>query len=405
MAGAMALEGDKVLDLTWSGAGPLAIQYLGNFGATVVHVETKKRLDMTRRSGPFEGGEPDPDRSGCFMDFNPSKYGITLDLNNSRGLEVARKLVAWADVLGENFTPGVIARWGLDYEHVRAIRPDIIYFSSSARGQTGPHARHRSFGNHLVSLAGFTELAGWPGRQPLALDSPYTDYITPRLAAAAIIAALDHRRRTGQGLYIDLSQMEGGLQYLAPLVLDYTVNQRVATRAGNRCDYAAPHGVYPCMGQDRWLAIAVFTHEEWVALAQVMGDATLVDDPRFVTLLARKRHEDELDAIIADWTKGQVAHELMPRLQEAGVSAGVVQSLEDLHSDPQLKHRGHFVRLKHRAIGVYSSDGSPMKLSKTPGGPRFAAPCLGEHNQYVLKEILGYTGQETAELAAAGALE
>ncbi|MFC1926151.1 CaiB/BaiF CoA transferase family protein [Chloroflexota bacterium] len=401
----IVLDGVKILDLSWSLAGPMTITYLADFGATVVHVESKTRPDVIRRSGPYVNNEPHPDKSGIFLEYNRSKYGMTLDLNKPAGLEVARRLVAWADIFAESFVPGVISRWGLDYESVKKIKPDIIYLSSSPQGQTGPEAKQRAFGYHLSSLSGFNELTGWPDRAPSGIYTAYTDVIAPKLQAAAIMAALDYRRRTGIGCYIDSSQVEGGSHFLAPLFLDYAANGNSATRTGNRSDYAAPHGAYPCKSEERWITIAVFNSQEWTALCEVMGSPDLAEDHRFSTLLARKQHEDELDAIINKWTGQHTAEKLMEELQGIGVAAGVVQTYEDLFNDPQLNHRGHYVNLEHSSAGRYACDGIPVKLSKTPGGPRFAAPCYGEHNEYVLKEILAYSDEEIADLVSGGALE
>jgi len=399
------LDGVKVLDFTWSGAGPIVMRYLADFGATVVKIESKSRLDIVRRAGPFPDGKPDPDKGGIFCSWNCGKYGMTLDLNKPGGLAVARKLIAWADVVGECFTPGVIAKWGLDYESVRQINPDIIYLSSSGQGHTGPRAQQRAMGWGLAAVGGFTELAGWPDRVPSGVYTAYTDVIAPKFAAASLLAALDYRRRTGTGCYIDYSQLEGGLQFLAPLLLDYSTSSNIATRNGNRCDYAAPHGVYPCKGHERWIAIAAFTETEWKALCAEMGYPGLTEDPRFSTLLARKSQEDELDTIIVEWTRQHVAEELMKRLQGVGVPAGVVQTYEDLFNDPQLKHRGQHVYLQHSAIGRHAYETVAFKLSDTPGSPRFAAPCLGEHNHYVLRELLGLADEEITDLVVEGALE
>ncbi len=399
-----ALDGVKVLDLTWSAAGPIATKWMGDHGATVVTVESRTRIDISRRSGPFPGGEPDPDRSGTHTAQNSSKYSITINMAKPGGHEIVRKLIGWADIFAETFTPGVVGRLGLDYERVRKIKDDIIYLSSSALGQTGPTANGRFFGTQLASLIGFTELTGWPDRPPVGLGGAYTDPIAARLTGMLVLAALDYRRRTGQGTYVDFSQVEGALQFLSPLFLSYQADGALMERAGNRSPHAAPHGVFPCKGDDRWIVVTAYTEAEWRALCDQMGRPSLAEEARFATLLARKQHEDELEEIIAGWTSGEDGEELMDRLQAAGVPAGAVANGEDLFNDPQLQHRGHHWYLEHSALGRHAYDGSPIQLSVSPPRP-FAAPCLGEHTEYVLKDLLGYGEEEISDLVADGALE
>jgi len=256
-----------------------------------------------------------------------------------------------------------------------------------------------------VSLAGVTHLTGWPDRPPAQPYAAYTDIVAPRFGLAGLIAALDYRDRTGKGQYLDLSQQEAAINLLAPLALDYIVNGREAERMGNRCPYAAPHGAYPCRGEDEWCVIAVFSDEEWQSFCRIMGNPEWSRDPRFATVAARVENSAELDRLVEAWTKRHTAEEVMTLLQEGGVAAGMVHTAEGVHNDPQLAARDHFGKLEHREIRRYHCDGPAFKLSKTPAQMKMPAPCLGEHNEYVLKEILGLSEEEFVELLLGGALE
>ncbi|MFQ5826691.1 MAG: CaiB/BaiF CoA transferase family protein, partial [Dehalococcoidia bacterium] len=400
-----ALEGIKVADFTWVLAGPLITKCLADFGATVVRVESGKRLDLTRATIPYKDGKPGPNRSGSFRLYNSSKYSLCLDLSQDRGLEVARRLVAWADVVVENFAPGTMEKMGLSYRHLRQIKPDIVMLSSSNQGQTGPHREHRGFGWNLGGLAGFNHVTGWPDRIGVAPNTAWTDFFAPWYATVSILGALDYRRRTGEGQYIDLSQYEAGLSFLSVALLEYAANGRERTRQGNRSPRAAPHGAYPCRGEDRWCVISVHTQEQWRAFSQAIGDPVWVRDPRFATLEARKEHEDELDVLVAAWTLGLAPEEVMAGLQRAGVAAGVVENAQDLlERDPQLTHRGYFQFLDHPDMGPSSHIYWPAHLSLTPAQLRYA-PLLGEHTEMVCREILGMSDGEFQELRAVGVLE
>jgi benzylsuccinate CoA-transferase BbsF subunit len=301
-------------------------------------------------------------------------------------------------------SPGAMAKWGLDYESCREIKPDTIYYSTCQMGQHGPYRKFKGYGMLGVSYAGYCHLNGWPDRDPLPLFNNHSDFISPYYLVTTLIAALLYRRRTGKGMYLDQSQVEVGINFLAPLVLDYTVNGRVARRMGNRDPSMAPHGLFPCRGHDRWVAIAVSSEGEWLRFRGVLGNPEWADGPAFATLRARKENEDELEARIAEWTSGQTAEDVMHRLQEAGVPSGVVQTAEDLFKDPQLAHRRHFRPLEHGVIGTHSYQSPAYHLSKTPCEIRKAAPCLGEDNEYVYKNMLGLSDDEIADLLIEGVI-
>ncbi len=401
-----ALEGLKVVDFSWYIAGPSIAMWLAHHGAEVIRVESLTRPDELRGIEPFKDGITGINRSGCYANYNAGKYGMCLNLNHRKGPEVARRLIAWSDVVAENFTPGTMERrWGLGYESVRKIKPDIIMLSSSTQGQTGPEAKQAGFGLELASRSGFTNFVGWPDQEAVGLGYPYTDTVTPPVGVIAILAALELRRRTGKGQYIDLSQLEVGVQHLAPALLNYAVNQDEGRRIGNHHPYASPHGVYRCQGENRWCAIAVFTDEEWKAFCNVIGNAPWTQQPKFETVVSRNKNEEELDALVETWTSNFSAEEVMNRMQIAGIAAGVVQSGKDLIEDPQLEHRHHFWYLDHPEMGRCAYDGPPFRLSKTPAELRRPAPCLGEHTEYVCTKLLGMSDSEFVELLAEGVFE
>ena len=395
-----ALDDVNVLDLSWSVIGPMTTRHLADYGATVVRVESRTRMDAIRTESPFKDDRPGTNRSGYFANFNANKYDITLNLSTPEAQEIVHRLVTWADVVAEAVTPGVVEKLGLGYDALRRIKPDIIMFSTSLMGRGGPYSQARALGGLTNSLAGFTHLTGWPDRAPSSFYGACTDFV-----AVAIIAALDHRRRTGQGQYLDLSQLEGALHLVAPVIMEYAANGHLQSRAGNLHPAAAPHNTYRCRGEDRWCAIACLSDEECGSLCRLMSQPQLAEDPRFATALDRKRNEDALDALVEDWTQEQDAHEVMSACQDAGVPAGVVQTPEEVYNDPQLAHRGHFVYLDHPELGRHANDGSCFTLSKTPAEYRMAGPLLGQHTNLVLHQFLGLSDQEIAALERSGALD
>lgn len=403
MAG--ALEGIKVADFTWAAAGPIATKYFADHGASVVRVESAKHPDSVRMGGPFPEDKPGINRSGFFADFNSSKYDVALDLSRPEAKPVAERLIHWSDVVVESFTPRVMEKWGLSYRHIIQFKPDIVMLSTCMQGQTGPYREYPGYGGQGAALTGFHYLTGWPDRIPAGPKGAYTDAIAPKYAVVALLAALDYRDRTGRGQFIDLAQVETGVQFLAPQVLDYTVNGRIAERMANRSAVCAPHGSFPCQGDDQWITIIVETDVQWAALRQVMGEPAWAGESCFNTVLGRIEHQDKLEAGLADWTRDMDALELVVQLQEAGVAAGRVQKASDLFDDPQLEHREHFVPLDHVEMGRVGYNGPPSHLSETPARLRWAAPLLGEHTQTVLKNLLGYSEREINALDALGILQ
>jgi benzylsuccinate CoA-transferase BbsF subunit len=400
-----ALEGVKVADFTWVVAGPMTIKYLADHGAEVIHIESSTRPELLRVLPPFKDNKPGIDRSAYYSWFNNNKYGLDLNMNHPRAKDVILRLINWSDIIAENFTPGTMAKWGMTYEDLIKIKPNIIMFSTSQQGQTGPRAKIGAYGAQMVSLAGFTYLTGSPDRDPTGPYGPYTDSIVPTFGAAAIIAALINRTHTGKGVHIDLSQLETALNFISPALLDYAINHQVLSRQGNRSSCSAPHGVYRCSGEDRWCAIAIFNDEEWEKLCEIMGRPELSMDFRFATLLQRKRNEEELDCIISEWTAKLTAENVMKLMQDAGLAAGVAQTSKDLlGNDPQLNHRHFFRELKHKEIGTHHYVAPPFILSKTPYELATAAPCMGEHNEIVCKKMLGFSDEEYLSLVKDGVI-
>ena len=397
------LEGITVADFAWVLAGPVVGRELAEHGATVVRVESHTRPDVLRVMAPYRDGIPGIDRSGYGTAFNTDKYGMSLDLTKPKGREVARKLVAWADIVTESMTPGSMAKMGLDYEGSRQIKPDIIYLSTCQMGQKGPYNVLGGYGQMGAAYAGFSHLTAWPDRPPVLADA-YTDFVAAPFLCSVVVAALNYRRRTGRGSYLDMSQIEAGITFWGPGLLDYIVNGRIPTRMGNRDPYMAPHGAFPCQGNDRWVTIAVATDREWQTLCRAMGGPEWAREPRFATLLGRKENEDELEHLIAEWSKDYSAEEVMMMLQDIGVPAGVIANAQDLFEDAQLRHRGHFVPLEHRVIGIHHYHMPAYRLSKTPAHLRRAAPCLGQDNEFVYKELLGYSEQEVTQFLLDGVI-
>ena len=399
-----ALSGVKVLDFMWALAGPGATRFMADFGATVVRVESTSRLDVCRTIRPFIGGEESPELSAIFHSTNAGKRMLTLDLTNPMARDVVFDLVRWADVVTESFSPKAMKSFGLDYESLRKVNPDIIMLSTCLMGQTGPLASFAGYGNLAAAITGFYEVTGWPDREPAGPFGAYTDYIAPRYNAIAVLAALDHRRRTGEGQHIDLSQAEAALHFLAPAVLEYTANGRIWQRNGNADPHCAPHGVYACAGDDQWVAIACETDPQWAALCKEIGDLQ-PNDPRFVRAEQRMAGQATLDGWITRYTSVLSPADVEARLQQAGVPAAGVQNSPELTRDSQLKHLGHFVSLPHAEAGETVVEGMRAHLSRTPGEVRGTAPTFARDTQEILFDILGYDDDRFGELLVAGVLE
>ena len=395
----------KVFDMSWVGVGPMTAGYLGAYGATVVKLESSKRPDVLRLTAPFRDGKPGINNSHFFGDFNANKLGLGVDLTNPRGREVAWRMIEWADVVLESFTPRALRGWGMDWEAISARRPDVVMLSTCMQGQTGPRSNYRGFGNLMGSLAGFYELTGWPDRGPGLIYGAYTDFVSQRFTTCALLAALDHRRRTGEGQHIDVAQYEAALQFLGPELLAYEADGRVASRCGNRDRDRSPHGVFRCTPEpgrpEGWVAIACEDDAQWTALAAVAG---LPNPPEWATLAGRKADEDHLDAAVEAWTATLTPSAVVALLQP-GVAAAPVLSIPELHTDPQIAHRDYWVPLEHPVYGLTPYSGLAHTMSATPGSVRTPSPCLGEHSWQLLEEIAGLDPDEIASLLADDVVE
>ncbi len=406
-ANQQAFAGLKVLDFTQAIAGPLATRLLADQGATVIHVESETRPDIIRVSPPFKGKTPVTpgiNRSFMFADYQAGKYGLALNMAHTReAAKIASKLVAWADIVVDCRTPGVLEKWGLSYEDMMKIKPDIILARLTNHGVEGPWARHPGYGTQIIGQAGLIGILGWSDRAPLMFGRAlYADIAASSHFLIPVLAALIHRQQTRQGQSVDASMVEACVNFLTTQVLDYGVNGREIARMGNRRPDAAPHGAYPCKGNDSWCAVAVYTDDEWRHFCQTMGKSQLASDARFATLSDRKKNEDELDRLIGAWTSGLSAVEVMTMLQKAGVAAGVVNNFQGVCEDSHLLHRQHLRPVSHSEMGTYNVTSFPYVLSETPCVTQRGAPCLGEHNEFVVCQLLGFSDEEFLKMHEEG---
>lgn len=402
----MPLEGIRVADFSWVQAGPWVGRFFANYGAEVIKVESSRRVDWARA---VPGGPASVDgkhrRGALFTNFNTDKLGITLNLAHPKGIDIAKRLIAQSDVLCENFRAGFMESIGLGYDDLVKIKPDLIMISMPVFGKSGPRRTFAGYGTGIQAAAGLNAISGFPHREP-AINVALSDMgPNPTHAMVAALSALHYRIRTGKGQYIELVQFESALAWMETTILDYTVNGRIRTRQGNRSPYAAPHGIYTCLGEDRWCAIAVCTEAQWHAFCEVSGNPAWVTDTRFSTLAARKAHEDALDTLVAAWTSKKTAEDVMHLLQATKIPAGVVQTGEDLmRHDAQVRHHQSFVELDH-PDGKALCEGTAIQFSATPCRVRTAGPAMGEHNEYVYGQVLGMSEDEMNECYVDGAFD
>ena len=377
------LSGLKMLDLMWVMAGPAGTRALCDFGISTVRIESSTRIDTARTLQPFIDDEAtQPEGSSMFHNMNAGKQMITVDPAKPQGRELILDLVLWADIVTESFTPRAMRGWDLTWETIHEVNPRAIMMSSCLMGQDGPLAEFAGFGNLAAAFAGFTPLCGWPDRSPAGPFGAYTDYVAPRFASAALLAALDERDRTGQGQYIDVSQMEAAIHFLTPAFLQYRLTGEKWLADGNNDPYMSPHGVYPSEGEDRWIAIACRDDADRAALESVLDGQAL-----------------------EDWTAARTAEDAMNALQAVGVPAHAVQDSAACFADPQLQHRHHFVELAHPTQGKSVVEGARTVFGRTPAGRPQVAPTMGADNDAVLRDVLGYPDEQIVELVASGALQ
>ncbi len=395
------LEGLKVLDFMWAVAGPTVSRLLADAGATVIRVESSVKLDAVRTFLPFIGNEVGPENGATFNNMNAGKLGITLNPATAAGREVAQDLVRWADVVCESYTPRIMRSWGLDYPSVREINPSVVMLSSCLYGQSGPLADFGGYGNLSGAMVGFYNITGWADRAPVGPYGAITDYTSPHPAAASLLAAIDHRRRTGEGRYLDFSQAEASVHFIAPAVLEYLRNGTVVGGRGNQSEHYCPHGVFPAAGDDRWVAVVAQHDDAWRALAGLIGRPDLA----VLRLAERLSRREELEAALSAWTAALDEADVEAQCQAAGIAAHRVQNSPELAVDPQLAHRGHWVEVPHSVHGTTIIEAPRFAMSRSRVWPERAAPALGEHLYEVLADRLGYDPDRIAELAAAEAFD
>ena len=401
------LEGVRIIEMGQLIAIPFAMKMLADMGAQVIRLESVARLESYRSDSVYQNDISGEfwNKGANFYEQNRNKLGVTLDLSKPEGLQVLRNLVSIADVFSENFTPRVIKNFGLEYGDLRKIKPDIIMVSSTGYGFYGPWSNFGATGPATEGAAGLAYQTGYLGGGPVMAEIPYTDYTSGEHTVFAVMAALMHRLRTGQGQFVDISQTQATSSTIPEVLMDFSANGRSGQRIGNQDTVMSPHGCYPCRGDDRWITIAVATDEEWQAVCRVLGQNGWAADPRFEDSLSRWKNRDELDALIGTVTSTWDAHELMHALQKDGVAAGAVLDSKDLLFDPHLGQRNFYeVVTHHESTGIppLPYAGRPWKLSKTPAVNSQPAPLMGEHNNLVLSGLLGKTAEEMAELEEAG---
>jgi benzylsuccinate CoA-transferase BbsF subunit len=407
----LPLEGVRVIDFTWLGAGPYTTRTLADFGAEVIRIESSKRMDRLRILPPFAGGKRNGsvNRSGYFSDRNSNKLDVTINLKDATGVGLVLDLIATADIVASNFTPGTLEGLGLGYEAAKEVKPNIIFVEMGMQGAFGPDASLVGYGQTVSALTGLYHLSGLPDRVPVGTGTNYPDHVpAPAHSAFAVLAALRHRRRTGEGQYIDLSQAETMVSLLGPALLDYAVNGRNHGPRGNRADYAAPQGVYPAAGDDRWIAISVLSDEQWRSLVLELDMPELAD--QFPTMDDRRAAQDDIDEVLGRRTSSEDPFELMRRLQARSVPAAAVCTFGDLiDDDPQLAHRGHFAVLDHPEMGPSRYNAPPYRMMGIADGAvdaimRTPAPILGQHTRDVCRRILGLDDARIDELVEQGVL-
>jgi crotonobetainyl-CoA:carnitine CoA-transferase CaiB-like acyl-CoA transferase len=413
------LAGLRVADFCWMGVGSVATRLLADFGAEVIKIEDRIRIDTPRRL-PIYKDEParnfgeevidaDPNRGGLFNNYCRNKLGVTINMRTPRGRALAEQLISHSSVVSENFAPGVMERWGLTYERLRELRPDVIYARMSGYGHSGPHAHYRSYGPVVQAVSGLSYISGLPGREPSGWGLSYMDNQAAYYNSTALLMAIYRRMQTGEGTEIDVSAIETGINLVGPVLLDVAVNGHTTRRpdfpTGNRLEWphAAPHGVYPARGDDRWIAIAVFDEQQWAALVAALGSPEWTADPRFADQERRFANRDPLDEHLAAWTREWDRHALTEHLQSAGVPAGAVQNAQDLNErDPQVAARDVFFEMDHPVIGPARFEGNPIHFTETAADNWRSAPLLGEDNAYVYQEVLGISAAEFEELESEG---
>jgi benzylsuccinate CoA-transferase BbsF subunit len=399
-----ALAGVKVAALVQGITGPMTAHILGAYGAEVIRIESRTRIEWHRQAGPFIGNEANPDRSGAYLFMNHSVLDFTLNLKSSRAMEVWTKIVKWADVIVENFAGGVMQKNGMGYDDLKKINPGIILLSAAIFGQTGPFAQVPGYGGTLTAISGLPHITGFADQNPQFPCFAITDFIAPRTNVLMIMAALEHRRKTGEGQFIDAAQLESIIPLLNPVLLGYQTNGNEGQRIGNHSSYAAPHSVYRCRDEGSYCVITVFSETEWQNFGKVIGNPDWYREERFATCRSRLDNVDELDKLVETWTRQHTPQEVQDLMQAAGIAASAVANGASLDADPQLAHRGYYWRINHEEFGNFTYSGMPAKFSETPYELK-PAPMLGEHTEMICTQFLGMDDEEFVSLMVDGVFE
>ena len=405
MSANAALSGIRVIDFGWAWAGAICGQMLGDFGAEVIKVESRSRLDPMRQGRPIIGDTPDPEQNPISSNVNRNKLSFAVNLKKPGAVDVVRRLIGLSDIVVENMSVGVLDRLGLGYQDLKDVRRDIIMVSLPAAGRTGPLSSVRAYGPTITGLSGIDSLVGYEGETPTGFQQPIADPNVGLHALLAVLAALRHRRRTGEGQYIEASQLQALLPLLGGPIAEYTMTGRVPGPQDNRRPGFGPYGTYACTGQDQWVSIAVATNDEWRSLCEAMGHPELVDDPRFSDTHLRFENRQELDALVTEWTSIRSADDVTALLQTNGVAAAPCLGVEGRFFNEHFRAREAYVPVTHPVLGAEFIYGTPWKFSRTPGRVYRRVPLLGEHNDYVTRDLLDLPQDEITELVTSGALE
>jgi len=401
------LDGVRVIDLTHVFAGPTCTRILADLGADVIRFEAPMRIDVTRNLIITDNdGDGEPwHYASYFIIRNANKREMMLDMSKPEGIDVFKKLVAGADVVAESFTPRVMEHWGLGYRDLAQVKPDLIMISLSGYGQYGPNRDMGAYGMGLEPASGLSSITGYAGGPPMRSGLSFTDPYSGFIGAGAVLTALHYRRRTGKGQYIDLSEQEAAIPIVGAALIEQQMNGENTPRRGNRSDWSAPQGCYPCAGADRWAVISCGNDAEFAAMARTMGHGEWASDERYATVLARFEHHDELDAAISQWTSQRDMYDVMHALQAAGVKAAAVLDGSDVLRDPHFAARKRFDVIDQEPVGRRPVQRHlAARFTRFETAPRRPSPLLGEHNEEVLREI-GYNDEQIAQLAADGIID
>jgi len=398
----LPLENIRVIDLTQVRMGPQLTQWLAVMGAEVIKIETNLRQEVSKMQQANASGESaqvDTKRVGYFASLNYGKKSITLNMKNPKAVEIVKELAKVSDIVAENFGKAVMEHWGLGYDDLKKIKPDIIYYAGSGWGRTGPYSERPAYSPIIDAFTGIAYANSFPGGEPLGLGvRGWNDSISAQHGVFAVLAALYHRSKTHRGQYIDLSMIEVAMSFAPEQTLNYAVNEKIKGSIGNQDEYMAPHGCYRCKGQDKWVAIAVSSDKEWDNFCEVIGNPLWTKNQEFNTEKSRHENQEKLDKLITGWTINYDHYEIMQKLQNAGVMAGASLNVEEVVNDPHLAERGFFVDIEYPDKTKLRRTGLPWKLSDTSRGNYSYAPSLGEQNDYVFGELLGISKNDIQKL-------